>query len=1094
MELNALANNRDDSVDDILQEMKQKEDVLKNTSTLSVDEILAEMGLREAMPYKAASAPPPAKPAAAKTPPPRPVAPKAPPVVQPPPQPEYIPEPVLEEPEEEPEEPLPRAPMGKAAALDLVDPDKFSGETELLSWFEQDGGAPMSKKEQKQAEKMRKKREAALRKEEKQHRKNGYEEPDETEEEWESEEEAAWGEETGQFGQPEGEADDGEPWFEEQTESGVTDDYATYAAPVENTYTSEPEQYFTRQPDAGYMPDAPETSYFDEAAGPAFTHGYGAEPFAGVQSDDSADAADAYAYVQEESQQPAYAQTDEAFAQPAYGQEPAYFEQHEEQPQSGYMDFAADGQGDTQPFKLFETQELDISAVGAAAGYGALEQEAPVGGYDDPWEQQEEWPEEGSLFDASHAQRTTQVFTPQPDAAYPKVPPADFTQEFGEVEEDDEGNPKTLYVDDMVDDRFREFFSETVSVDREDEERNDKKDRRRLSRSQLLTGEFSKLGTQAGFELDLEEEAYQDGDEEGGGKEYRHPKDAPVIQKSIFKPQRSLLVRFIINAVLAALLFWLGAVGAVPLPGIVSPALHPVSFGAVYMALALALVVVNFSTVAPGIVGLFGEPTVDTGPALSAVAVLLQAVVVFVQMVTASTLNGTLFGGLAGLLLAANAFGKYIRARSILNSFELASSGVDHSAAYAGYVLDYNNEIALDITQGLNEDYPAVLVSRPTALVKGFMRQSFSPRWSDGVGRIVGWILFGVALLCGIFTYVQSKQLMPAVTAFAAALCLGTPLTSSLVSGLSSMLLQRSTARVGAVVPGWSAVEELGQVNVVMATASDIFPPSSIALHGLRAFELQNINNAILYAASVIVEGCDSLRDIFLALINGKTETLYKVESLIYEPGKGYTAWVDDKRIVLGTREMLQKHDIEPPSVETEMQYINSPGRRPIYLAVSGKLYGMFVAGYISDAGVQGMLEGLVQSGVSLLVTSDDMNVTSGLIEEIYDLPKGIAKVLGQRELEMLEPLTGYLDESEGVMTHIGSFTSFIGGMRAAASCAVAERMGSILQVVSAGFGCFLCFVLAMFEGLANISIFPVLLFQVAWALVAVVIPFARQH
>jgi hypothetical protein len=257
---------------------------------------------------------------------------------------------------------------------------------------------------------------------------------------------------------------------------------------------------------------------------------------------------------------------------------------------------------------------------------------------------------------------------------------------------------------------------------------------------------------------------------------------------------------------------------------------------------------------------------------------------------------------------------------------------------------------------------------------------------------------------------------------------------------------------------------------------------------------MQNINSAILYAASVLVQGCDTLREIFLALVNSRADTLYKAESLIYEPGRGYTAWVDEKRIVLGNREMMQKHDIALPSIEQEMRYVQDRDRRPLYLAVSGKLYAMFVVGYSPNKDVQLTLDSLVNSGVSLLVDSNDMNIGDELIEDVYDLPRGFVKVLGVRELEKLKPLTSYLDKSEGVMSHAGTFSSFIGGMRAAASCASAERMGGILQMISVGFCCLLALVLAFAGGLSGLSVFPLLLCHLAWSLVALAIPFGQKY
>ena len=377
--------------------------------------------------------------------------------------------------------------------------------------------------------------------------------------------------------------------------------------------------------------------------------------------------------------------------------------------------------------------------------------------------------------------------------------------------------------------------------------------------------------------------------------------------------------------------------------------------------------------------------------------------------------------------------------------------------------------------------------------MKGFLRQSFSQRWSDRLGRVLGWVLLGASLVVSIVVFIKTKELLPTITSFAAVFCIGAPLSSTLLSAIPSALLQQASSKVGAVIPGWSAIEELGDVNVVMAGARDIFPPSSVRLKGIKTFQKERIDLAILYAASVFIEGCDTLRDIFLAVIEGKSDMLYKVESLVCEPGRGFSAWVNNSRVVIGTREMLQRHDIVPPSMEAELKYV-TPGCRPVYLAVSGKLFAMFIVSYTADPEVEDTLEGLIKSGVSLLVTSEDMNVSDELLEQVYGLPHGVVKVLSRRELDMMEPLTEYLPESEGVMAHIGSFTSFIGGMRAAAGCAASEKMSATVQIASVVLACLLCLLLAFSGGLATLSFTIVLLYQIGWTVLISALPFIRRY
>lgn len=680
-----------------------------------------------------------------------------------------------------------------------------------------------------------------------------------------------------------------------------------------------------------------------------------------------------------------------------------------------------------------------------------------------------------------------------------KVPTAAYTQEFGEDGLPVDDPSKNLFVDDMVDDRFREFFGETVVVDSaeaEDQlaaaakEKTRSKRRRKMSRSAVLSGEFSKLAEQAEQAERAEHENVEVDDD---FDDYNHLQDAEAIEEDIVALRSTLSTRCVVSLILGVLLVYMAFAntGVIPFPEIGFIQNQALLFIGVYLALLLAAIIVNFTTVASGLVGLVGEPTVDSAPALASVAALLQGVMLLVnELQQLPPSQATLFGALAAFLLAFNALGKRVRAVSILGNFHLASAGYDHSAAY---VIDSTNDLAFNITKGLNEEYPTLLVSRPTGLVKGFLRQSFSQRGTDRRAKPMGWVLLAFGLGAGVISWVLHQDLYEAVAAFAATACIAAPFSSALVSGIPSLLMQRGTTRVGAVVPGWSAIEELGEVNVVMAGARDIFPPSAVTLKGIKTFEKERIDLAILYAASVLIEGCDTLRDIFMGVIQGKSDMLYKVESLTREPQRGFTAWVQNSRIVIGTREMLQKHDIEPPPIEIEMKFVPE-GSLPVYLAVSGKLFAMFILGYGADEEVKETLHSLLHSGVSLLIDSDDMNVNDELVERVYDLPPGAVKVLGRRELELLEPLTSYLPESDGVMTHIGSFASFIGGMRSAAACASAEKMANIVQIASMLLACALCILLVLSDGLGVLSITVALAYQLGWTLLVSALPALRKY
>ena len=376
---------------------------------------------------------------------------------------------------------------------------------------------------------------------------------------------------------------------------------------------------------------------------------------------------------------------------------------------------------------------------------------------------------------------------------------------------------------------------------------------------------------------------------------------------------------------------------------------------------------------------------------------------------------------------------------------------------------------------------------------KDFLKRSGSRRAGDRLAQRLAWGLGGVAVVTAVVALARGKGVLVAAGALAGTLCMGAPLCATLIAGMTGWMQQRAASRVGAVVPGWSSMEELGKVNTIVTEGHDLFPTGCVTLHGLKTFEKERIDLAILYAASVLIAGCDTLRDLFLEIIQNRTEILYKVESLTCEQGRGFTAWVDGHRIVIGGRAMMTAHQVGIPSRDWEERYTH--GRlQPVYLAVSGKLFGMFVVGYQGSREIAASLHTLQKSGLSLLVRTDDFSLTGDLIEQAYRLRPGSVKVLTENETNQLATATGYLPESEGCMVHLGSLASYVGGLHAAACAVSAEKSANLVMAVSVAVSALVALVLSFSGGLASLALPAAVLYQLAWAVPALALPLTRSY
>lgn len=575
-------------------------------------------------------------------------------------------------------------------------------------------------------------------------------------------------------------------------------------------------------------------------------------------------------------------------------------------------------------------------------------------------------------------------------------------------------------------------------------------------------------------------------------EDYENPADAPLVQQDLDRLRLTTAIRTSVSAVAGLVLLYLGlAVGDSPLPAIaaVDPAVAPLAYLAVNLVLLVVACAVNWRVFWNGIRGLWGAPTPDSVLALAGVGALAQLMVLMMNAEAFEADKITLFAAPAALLLCFGALGKYLMSGVISRNFALVSTGSEHVAAFR---LE-DEELCTRLAEGLGEPEPCLVASRPTTLVEGFLRRSFSVRASDRTLQRMSWVLAGAALFTALIALFSKQGLAMAFTAFAGTLCLGGPASATLLAAVPGMLMQKSAARVGAVVPGWSSIEELSGANMIVVGAKDLFPAKSVRLHGIKTFEKERIDLAILYAASVLIAGCDTLRDVFMNIIQGKTNILFPVESLENDPGFGFTAWVKDKRVIIGNRAMMEKQGVEIPSLDYENRYTKGK-KQPIYLAVSGRLFGMFLVSYKANEQAAHVLESLNRQGVSVLVKSDDFSLTTSLISQIYGLEEGSVKVLSGAERHALAPVTEYQQYSPGCMAHIGSFASFVGGLLAAAGAASAERTSSLVQAAGILVSVVLAVLLAFTGGMAALALAALVLYQAAWAVLTLMIPMLKRY
>ena len=582
--------------------------------------------------------------------------------------------------------------------------------------------------------------------------------------------------------------------------------------------------------------------------------------------------------------------------------------------------------------------------------------------------------------------------------------------------------------------------------------------------------------------------------EEAPVEEEKTPETPEQVGERLHQMGAALTLRCALGGILALVLlhFGLAAEGLVGPLGGLDPVTAPAAFYAadlLFLALALA---VGWPVVRDGLKGLRGErPSMETMPAMAACAALLQAAVALLNAQNYQASSFTLLSGIAALGLFLALLGDRVLLASVQGGFKLAQAGPEHRGAFRAK----DKDLIRILSKDMDEKDPWVLLSRPAEWDDAMVEQGFGPRACERRARKTNYILLGAAVLAGLVFCVFGGGLNGGAAALTAVLCLGSPLSSTLIAGFASLRLQQSAAVSGAVIPGWAAIEELGGVDTVQADADELFTPDSAMLEDIRIFKGGRIDRAILYSASVLSKCCNTLSGLFRQIIEDRTDILYPVKDLEVHRGLGFSAWCDNNRILIGNRAYMEKEEVPLPDEEYEAKHSKNGELQILYLAVSGSLHAMFVLHYVGGRNAARGLEQLQKENIQLLVSCQDPTLTARHITDAYHLPEGMVVLLDQEQCAALGAATAEDTGSEGCcILCTNGFASLTGGLRAAEQAQNAETTATTVQLVSVWFSVAIAVLLTYAGSVGMLSVAAVLMYQAAWSALSIAVCALKQH
>lgn len=565
------------------------------------------------------------------------------------------------------------------------------------------------------------------------------------------------------------------------------------------------------------------------------------------------------------------------------------------------------------------------------------------------------------------------------------------------------------------------------------------------------------------------------GDEEFRKSDYKSEDQQANILRNLFAKKKGILIQIISTIIIGMIMLIMTVFkDSAFMPQFLMPSHTYLGIGC---ALIVAAMVINYNIFLHAF-NLKKGINFDLGIAITNIAILVQTICfIFIDNLWLD--NGHFLGIVAVLSLLVSQMGKRQMMVRIIDNFD--------------FIINLENKYSLEnianavdceiISRGIiDEENPIIKTGVKTDFTTNFMEISCKVEPSDTLAKKLCPVMWLMSIILGIIVGIfESKY--TGINVAITALSITTPF--ALLYQINSLLTDTSANldKCSSRVCGYDGANMASSADALVMEAADLFGKHGCDLHGIKVFHNAKVDDAIIYAAAVIIQTKGPLSHVFDDVIIGKQSILPNVENTVYEEQMGTSAWVYQRKVLVGNRNLLINHGIEVPKESFERKYTRK-NRKALYLAVNNKIMAMFVVSYSADPDLKRELKKLEKSDITLIVRSNDPYVNEESIANLFNLTKGFVRVMNYPAAKVYSKYSQMnVEKSPSYLIHNGEAKSLLAGIRGAMSIIKTKRLINFLTI----FGCLLGFAAISFmcaiKGYSQLNAMAVVGYSIIWNL-----------
>lgn len=255
-------------------------------------------------------------------------------------------------------------------------------------------------------------------------------------------------------------------------------------------------------------------------------------------------------------------------------------------------------------------------------------------------------------------------------------------------------------------------------------------------------------------------------------------------------------------------------------------------------------------------------------------------------------------------------------------------------------------------------------------------------------------IVFAIAVIVLVLWLIAGQSFSFALTAFISILVIACPCALGLATPTAIMVGTGKGAEYGILIKGGEALEVAHKINSVILDktgtitqgkpqVTDIIPAADIT------------NEKLLQIAASCEKGSEHpLGEAIIIKAEQNGVEILKTESFQALPGLGIEANIDESRILIGNRKLMDERGISLESLADLSDKLADGGKTPMYIAINNKIAGIIAVADVLKDSSKKAVEKLLEMEIEVIMLTGDNKKTALAIAKQVGIDRVLSEVL----------------------------------------------------------------------------------------------------